>query len=65
MSEMVLDPEFVKILACPACDDRPPLRLDGQTLVCDKCRRTYMIRDGIPILLTEEAILADPEASTQ
>lgn len=57
---MVLDPKLVNILACPACDERPPLRLVGETLVCDQCRRVYMIRDGIPILLPEEAI--QPEA---
>ena len=62
---MALDREFIEILACPACDDRPPLRLVAQTLVCDKCRRAYMIRDGIPILLTEESIQADDEALKQ
>ena len=50
-----LDPEFVKILACPADENRPPLRLVGDTLVCDQCGRVYPIRDGIPILLPEEA----------
>ena len=56
---MVLDPKLVEILACPACDDRPPLRLAAETLVCDKCRRVYMIRDGIPILLPEEAMIPE------
>ena len=54
---MALDPKLVDILACPACDDRPPLKLVGETLVCGECRRVYMIRDGIPILLPEEAVL--------
>ncbi len=57
---MTLDPEFVAMLACPACDDRPPLRSDAETLVCDECGRIYAIRDGIPVLLVEQAIL--PEA---
>lgn len=52
---MIIDPKLVEILACPACDARPPLRLAVETLVCDTCRRVYMIRDGIPILLPEEA----------
>jgi len=56
---MALDPKLVDILACPACDDRPPLRLVGETLVCDSCHRVYMIRDGIPILLPEEATIPD------
>ena len=52
-----LDPELVKILACPADQNRPPLRLVGETLVCDQCGRVYPIRDGIPILLPEEATI--------
>jgi uncharacterized protein YbaR (Trm112 family) len=56
---MTLDPELLKILACPACDDRPPLRLDGETLVCDKCRRVYPVREGIPILLVDEAAIPE------
>ncbi len=52
---MPLDPKFLAVLACPADDDRPPLRQEGETLVCDKCGRVYPIQDGIPILLPEEA----------
>ncbi len=54
---MTLDPKFLAVLACPACDPRPPLRQEGETLVCDRCGRVYPIRDGIPILLPEEAAL--------
>lgn len=54
-----LDPKLVEILACPADENRPPLRLEGETLVCDQCKRIYLIRDGIPILLPEEATIPD------
>ena len=53
-----LDPKFLAVLACPADDSRPPLRQEGDTLVCDHCGRVYPIRDGIPILLPEEAVLS-------
>jgi len=56
---MTLDPKLVQILACPACDTRPPLREVGDTLVCDVCRRVYPVRDGIPILLPEEAAIPE------
>ncbi len=58
----LLDPKFLSVLACPADDNRPPLRQNGDTLVCDQCGRIYPIRDGIPILLPEEATL--PAQST-
>jgi len=57
MTKMLLDPKFLAVLACPADDSRPPLRQVDDTLVCDLCGRVYSIRDGIPILLVEEAIL--------
>lgn len=57
MTQTLLDPKLLAILACPADDNRPPLHLEGDTLVCAQCGRVYPIRDGIPILLMEEATL--------
>jgi len=51
----MLDQKLLEILACPACETRPPVRLVGDRLVCDQCGRRYPIRDGIPIMLVEEA----------
>jgi uncharacterized protein YbaR (Trm112 family) len=52
----MLSAELLAILACPACEERPPLELRGEYLVCHQCRRAYPIRDDIPVLLVEEAI---------
>ncbi len=54
-----IDEQLLELLACPACDDRPPLRLEGETLVCDECHRIYPIVDGIPELLVESATLPE------
>lgn len=54
---MTLDPKLVQILACPACENRPSLRLDSDKLACDQCHRLYAIQDGIPILLVDEAVI--------
>lgn len=51
-----IDPELLEILACPLCDDRPPLELIEEHLVCTKCGSRYPIEDGIPRLLPEDAI---------
>ena len=56
------DPKLLEILVCPAC--RGPLRYDRerQELVSEQARLAYPIRDGIPIMLVEEARqLDDPE----
>ena len=55
---MALDSELLDILACPS-DDHAPLReevRDGNdVLVCTFCLTSYPIRDGIPVLLLDEA----------
>lgn len=55
MSEQqsVIDKELLKVLACPAC--KTEVRLEGTKLVCEKCGRRYPIREGIPIMLMDEA----------
>ena len=49
----MLDKELLKILACPLC--KTEVILENDAIVCTQCRRKYPIRDGIPIMLIEEA----------
>lgn len=49
----MIDPTLLEILACPAC--KTEVKLEGDRLVCIQCRRRYPIRDGIPVMLVEEA----------
>jgi uncharacterized protein YbaR (Trm112 family) len=51
----VIDQKLLEILACPACEDRPPVKLQGEELICEKCKRAYPIKDGIPVMLIEKA----------
>ncbi|HLW47555.1 MAG TPA: Trm112 family protein [bacterium] len=50
---VAIDKELLDILACPVC--KTPIRQDGDRLVCDTCGRRYPIRDGIPVMLVDEA----------
>lgn len=47
--------EFLDLLACPRCDERPPLRQEGDRLVCTACGWRYKVVDGVPDLLPEDA----------
>lgn len=51
-----LDPELLAVLACPA-EHHAPLELDSgaSELLCTECDRAFPIRDGIPVLLLDEA----------
>jgi uncharacterized protein YbaR (Trm112 family) len=51
--DVTLPKELLEILVCPV--DHTKVRLDGERLVCDKCGRAYPVRDGIPIMLVDEA----------
>lgn len=59
-----LDPWFLELLACPACPQRHPVHLEegAARLICACGRYAYPIRDGIPILLVEEAVVVDENA---
>jgi len=50
-----MDTHFLKLLVCPLCNS--PLRHDQneQELVCQYDKLAYPIRNGIPIMLQEEA----------
>ncbi len=61
----MIDQELLEILACPACENRPPVRLKGESLICDQCHRIYPIRDGIPVMLVEEATFAPENDESQ
>ena len=50
-----LDEELLEILACPACKGDILYDKAKQKLICQKCKRRYSIKDGIPIMLVEEA----------
>ena len=49
----MIDKELLDILACPIC--KSEIQLKGNKLICQKCRKYYPIRDGIPVMLIDEA----------
>ena len=50
-----VDPRLLAILVCPLT--RMPLRYDpvARELIADAARLAYPIRDGVPVMLIEEA----------
>lgn len=65
---VALDATLLEILACPS-PDHAPLRIGSpddpaaDVLTCTSCGRMYPVRDGIPVLLLDEAI--EPETSQE
>ena len=55
----MVDKELLEILACPL--DKAEVRhvtdSAGEWILCTKCSRKYPVRDDIPVMLVEEAVL--------
>jgi uncharacterized protein len=55
MSHPAVDPKLLEVLVCPIT--KGPLRYDAdaQELISDQAHLAYPIREGIPIMLPDEA----------
>jgi len=55
MSPQEVDPKLLEVLVCP--QTRTTLRYDRerQELISDAARLAYPVRDGVPIMLIDEA----------
>ena len=52
---VTIDPRLLELLVCPACHGEVGLVQDGSGLECGGCGRVYPVRDGIPVMLVDEA----------
>lgn len=52
---MTINKELLDILACPKCKGSILLNDSQDGLICRQCKLLYEIRDGIPIMLIDEA----------
>ena len=56
-----LEEQLLEILACP-CPEHAPLQVgtpddpEADVLTCTACGRSFPVRDGIPVLLLDEAV---------
>jgi uncharacterized protein YbaR (Trm112 family) len=58
---MTITRELLEILACPKCKGDIKVTEKSTSpgedgLICEKCRLLYPIKDGIPVMLIDEAI---------
>jgi uncharacterized protein len=56
----VLDERLLEILVCPACRSSVEHKERRHLLVCTDCGLRYPVRDGIPVMLVEEATRGRP-----
>lgn len=56
-----MDPKLLEILVCPLCKAPLYYRKAEQELVCRGDRLAFPIKDGIPVMLADEARKLTPE----
>ena len=50
-----MDPRLLEILVCPVCKGQLEFDKIAQELCCKPCQLAYPVRDGIPIMMQDEA----------
>ena len=56
-----MDPKLLEILVCPICKGPLLHRRPSDELVCKADRLGFPIKDGIPVMLEEDARKLPPE----
>ena len=51
----MIDRKLLDILACPICKSKLHYEKDSDELICKADKLAFPIRDGIPVMLEEEA----------
>jgi len=51
----VISDDLLEILVCPSCHTKVHLVDEDSGLLCEGCGLKYPIRDGIPVMLIDEA----------
>ena len=57
----MIDKKLLTILACPICKGELAYQSEGGELICYADSLAYPVRDGIPIMLEDEARTLTPE----
>ncbi len=55
LEAMMIDTKLLDILACPACKGDVEYDARNEKIICTECKKKYPVKDGIPVMLVEEA----------
>jgi LSD1 subclass zinc finger protein len=57
---VALPQKMLESMVCPACRQALDYRENPESLKCRQCHRVYAVKDGIPIMLIDEARIEAP-----
>jgi len=50
-----MEKKQIEMMACPECQAKLTYDKSSKELICDNCKLAYPVKDGIPVMLIEEA----------
>jgi uncharacterized protein YbaR (Trm112 family) len=56
-----VDPKLLEILVCPICKGKLVYRKDAAELICKVDRLAFPVKDGIPVMLEDDARKLPPQ----
>ena len=59
----MISDEQLSILACPACLGELVRTDNGNSLLCIPCSLSYQVKDGIPVMLPDQAVTIQDQGS--
>lgn len=59
---MPINASLLAILACPLCQADVRLTADEKGLKCVACHRVYPVKDDIPVMIVDEAVVEPDRA---
>jgi uncharacterized protein YbaR (Trm112 family) len=49
--------DLLELLACPVCIKPLIRKVNPEALQCSECRRVYPVRDGLAVMLVDQATI--------
>jgi hypothetical protein len=50
----MLDIKLLSLLQCPKCKEGSLKEVSETEIMCEKCEKSYLVKDNIPVLLVDE-----------
>lgn len=58
-----MDKKQIEMMVCPECNAKLDYDKSTKELICESCKLAFPVRDGIPVMLIEEARKLDAKES--
>ncbi len=64
LERITMNKKNLELLVCPECQAKLSYNKNQQNLSCDNCKLEYPVKDGIPVMLVEQATKTESSNTT-